>query len=114
MIRLSHLVSAAALVSGLAAGPAICAPMASHAAMRVVDGQAYWTGDPGPVDGGAFYDSGQAAADPHHYLSWYGEDPQDYRMTIRASHAGPAGCVLRQRVMITDWDFRHPYLRVCD
>lgn len=106
--------SSLAPIAAVALGVALIAPTASQAAMRMVDGQAYWTGDPGAVDGGAFYDSGQAASDPHHYLSWYGEDPQDYRMTVHARHAGPTGCVLRQRVLITDWDFRHPYLRVCD
>ncbi len=57
------------------------AAVPASAAMRIIDGQAYWSGDPGPVDPGAYWTSGQRYADPHHYMSWYGKDPQDYEMT---------------------------------
>jgi len=84
------------------------------AGMKTVDGQAYWTGDPGPVDPGAFYEGGQYRADPHHYLSWYGEDPQDYKMVVHAPHSGDSRCVWRKRVVNTSWEFRHPYIMVCN
>ncbi len=95
-----------AAFAGFAAVPAA-------AAMRIADGQAYWSGNPGPVDPGAYWSSGQIYADPHHYMSWYGTDPQDYRLTVYAPHAGVSRCVWRERVLITDWQFEHPYLRVC-
>ena len=79
----------------------------------MVDGQAYWSGDPGPIDPGAYWTSGQRYADPHHYMSWYGKDPQDYTMTVYAPHAGASRCVWRARVINTYWEFAHPYIRVC-
>lgn len=84
------------------------------AGMKTVDGQAYWTGDPGPVDPGAFYQGGQYRSDPHHYLSWYGEDPQDYKMVVHAPHSGDNRCVWRKRVVNTSWEFHHPYIMVCN
>ncbi|WP_298424155.1 hypothetical protein [Rhodoblastus sp.] len=89
-------------------------PAPASAGMKIVDGQSYWTGDPGPVDPGAYWNAGQYRFDPHQYLSWYGRDPQDYKMTVYATHSGPKGCVWRQRVVNTNWEFRHPYLQVCD
>jgi hypothetical protein len=97
---------ACAAFAGFAAVPAA-------AAMRIVDGQAYWSGDPGPVDPGAYWTAGQRYADPHHYMSWYGKDPQDYTMIVYARHAGASRCVWRARVVNTYWEFAHPYLRVC-
>ena len=74
----------------VAAGAALATLHPAAAGMRTVDGQSYWTGDPGPIDPGAFFDGGQFQYDPHHYLSWYGEDPQDYKMTVYAPHSGSA------------------------
>ena len=98
----------------VAAGATLATLHPAAAGMRTVDGQSYWTGNPGPIDPGAFYDGGQYQYDPHHYLSWYGTDPQDYRMTVYAPHSGGARCVWRRRVINTDWEFRHPYIQVCD
>jgi len=83
------------------------------AGIRTVQGQAFWTGDPGPASPGTFYQSGQGQFDPHHYLSYYGEDPQDYKMVVYANHSGSARCVFRKRVVNTNWEYRHPYLMVC-
>ena len=85
----------------------------AQAEQRVVNGQAYWEGDPGPIDPGPYWTSGQRKYDRHHYMSWYGKDPQDYRMTVYAEHSGKARCVWRRRVINTEWEFQHPYLRVC-
>jgi hypothetical protein len=90
-----------------------CLAAPAAAGIRTVQGQTFWTGDPGPVDPGNFYSSGQAQADPHHYLSYYGGDPQDYKMVIYAEHTGAARCVWRKRVVNSNWEFRHPYLMVC-
>ena len=108
MLRLSDFAKplAFAAVIGLGAVPA-------SAAMRMVNGQAYWSGDPGPIDPGAYWNSGQRYADPHHYMSWYGKDPQDYTMTVYAPHAGANRCVWLARVINTYWEFSHPYIRVC-
>jgi hypothetical protein len=108
------------LGSGLARIAAVAATASfvmiapAAAAMRTVDGQNFWTGDPGPVDPGAYYESGQERYDPHHYLSWYGSDPQNYKMTVYGPHSGPTRCVWRKRVINSDWEFRHPYIRVCN
>jgi len=105
LLELAGCAAVAALVS-LTAGPAL-------AGVKTVDGQSYWTGDPGPVAPGAFWTSGQSRHDPHHYLSWYGTDPQDYKMMVHAAHSGGKGCVWRQRVINSNWEFHHPYLLVC-
>jgi hypothetical protein len=91
----------------------LAATPAAQAEMRTVGGQAYWTGDPGPVEPGAYWASGQYKYDPDHYLSYYGDSPQDYTMVVHANHMGAANCVWRKRVVNTDWEFRHPYLMVC-
>jgi hypothetical protein len=108
MFRLSNFAMALALAAVAALGAVPAA-----AAMRIVDGQAYWSGDPGPVDPGAYWTSGQRYADPDHYMSWYGKDPQDYTMVVYAPHAGASRCVWRARVINTYWEFAHPYIRVC-
>lgn len=100
-------------VVAAAASVAALHPAAAQS-MRVVNGQSYWTGDPGPVDPGAFWDGGQYKYDPNHYLSYYGRDPQDYVMRVYAHHSGAPGCVWRKRVVNSNWEFRHPYIQVCD
>ncbi len=100
-----------ALAAFIAATTGVVA--SAQAAMRFVDGQAYWGGDPGPVAPGAFYESGQAKFDPHHYMSWYGDEPQDFKMVVYAAHSGSARCVWRMRVVNSNWEFHHPYLMVC-
>jgi hypothetical protein len=109
----SHLNGVVIATAVLAATTFGVAP-AAFAGTRTVDGQTYWTGDPGPVSPGPYYDSGQQAVDPHHYMSWYGEDPQDYKMVVHAPHSGNARCVWRKRVITTNWEFRHPFILVCD
>ncbi|MCI4679388.1 hypothetical protein K9U39_14750 [Rhodoblastus acidophilus] len=109
MQNLSFLSKALALAAfaAFAASPAA-------ATVRTAQGQTYWSGDPGQVDPGAYWSGGQDHFDPHHYLSWYGGDPQDYQMTVYSTHRGAARCVWRERVINTYWDFQHPYVRVCD
>jgi hypothetical protein len=109
----SALVRFAAASAAAIAVAVFTAPCAQAQSTRVVNGQVYWTGDPGPVEPGSFWNGGQYRYDPHHYLSYYGTDPQDYREVVYADHAGSARCVWRKRVVNTDWELRHPYLRVC-
>jgi hypothetical protein len=90
------------------------ASSAQAARMKVVNGQAYWDEDPGPIDPGSFWTSGQYKYDPDGYLERNARDPDQYHeMTVYADHSGKARCVFRQRVANTDWEFRHAYLRVC-
>jgi hypothetical protein len=86
----------------------------SLAGIRTVQGQSFWTGDPGPVFPGNYFVSGQARFDPYNHL----EEQAGYhafhnRMVVFADHEEARRCVLRQRVLNTDWDQRHPYLLVC-
>ncbi len=101
--------SAAALVvvSFTATQPA----QAQH--MRTVDGQSYWQGDPGPINPGTFWEGGQYKYDPHHYSSNRSAGAMLITDVVYASHSGSARCVWRQRVVNSDWEFRHPYVQVC-
>lgn len=81
--------------------------------MRTVDGQAYWRGDPGPVAPGAFWDGGEYKYDPHHYLGYWSQDPVDHIDVVYAEHSGKERCVWRKRVVNSDWEHMHPYLKVC-
>jgi hypothetical protein len=99
---------AAAAVSLVTLSPA----MAQH--VRYAQGQAYWSGDPGPIDPGSFWEGGQYKYDPNHYLSYYGREPQDFLPVVYARHSGPRGCVWRKRVVNSNWEFHHPYIKVCD
>jgi hypothetical protein len=103
----------AASVAALAVAIFAAPPAAQAQSMRTVNGQSYWRGDPGPVAPDAYWSGGQYKVDPHHYLSYYGSDPQNFSETVFAEHAGPERCVWRKRVVNGNWEFRHPYLRVC-
>ncbi len=104
---------AALSIVGLALATFAAPPSAEAQAVRNVDGQAYWSGNPGAVDPGSFWDSGEYRYDPHHFLGYWSGDPADYSDVVYADHAGRARCVWRKRVTNTEWDFQHPYLRVC-
>jgi hypothetical protein len=103
-----------AKVAVIAATASLASLHPAAAGMRIVEGQAYWTGDPGPVNPGAFFEGGQYKYDPHHYLSWYGDTPQNYKMIVHAAHSGDSRCVWRKRVINSNWEFHHPYIMVCD
>ena len=81
--------------------------------VRTVNGVSYYDVDPGPIDPGTFWTSGQYKYDPNGYMDRGRWDAGVRVMTVFASHAGGANCVFRKRVIIDDWDSRHPYLRVC-
>ena len=82
--------------------------------MVTIQGQTFLTGDPGTADPGTFFDSGQYRFDPNNYLSYEAEeDNQDFRDVVYAPHPGRARCVLRKRVINSEWEFEHPYLMVC-
>lgn len=104
----------AAIAAVAATASFIALSPATAQSMRNAQGQSYWSGDPGPVDPGTFWDSGQNRYDPQHYLSYYGSDPQDYRMVVNAPHRGAARCVLRKRIVNSNWEFHHPYIMVCN
>ena len=107
-VRVAAASAAALAVATLAAPPTVQAQ-----SMRIVNGQAYWRGDPGPVEPNAYWSGGQYKYDPHHYLSYYGREAQDFSEVVFAEHAGRARCVWRKRVENSNWEFHHPYLRVC-
>ena len=102
-----------ALSAVLAAGALMAAPAAQAQSMRTVNGQAFWRGDPGPVAPGAYWVGGEYRYDPAHFQSYWGADPQDYTDVVYAEHSGATRCVWRKRVINSNWEFRHPYLRVC-
>ncbi len=99
---------------GLFAALALSGPVfAGPGLMKTVNGQAYWDEDPGPVDPGTFWTSGQYKYDPEGYLDRNRWDVGVQVNTVYAEHAGKANCVFRKRVVNSSWDERHPYLRVC-
>ena len=78
-----------------------------------IQGQTFWTGDPGHRSGN-FFDTGQYRFDPNDYLSYEAEeDNQDFRDVVYAAHPGRARCVIRKRVVNTELEYEHPYLMVC-
>jgi hypothetical protein len=82
--------------------------------VRYANGTAYWDVDPGPINPGSYWTSGQYKYDPNGYMERNWRDPdQFHEMTVYADHAGKQNCVFRKRVTVTTWDFEHPYLRVC-
>jgi len=93
-------------------GAAAVAPQA-RAQVRTVDGVPYYDVDPGPIDPGTFWTSGQYKYDPNAYMDRGRWDFGVRSMTVYASHSGSSNCVFRKRVIIDDWDYRHPYIRVC-
>jgi hypothetical protein len=111
MKRLLFTAKAAALAAALIAAPAV--PPAHAQDVRVVDGEAFWTGNPGPVAPGSFWTSGQYRYDPHHYLDFWGSDPADNHNVVFADHPGAARCVWRKRVVNSEWENLNPYLLVC-
>lgn len=106
--------NALAKLAVIAAAAALASLNPAAAGTKTVDGQTYWTGDPGPVNPSAFFEGGQYKYDPHHYLSDYGDSPQDYKMMVHATHSGNSRCVWRKRVINSNWEFHHPYIMVCD
>ncbi len=80
---------------------------------KTVNGVSYWDVDPGPIDPGTFWTSGQFKYDPNGYMDLNRWDLGVQVNTVYADHAGKSNCVFRKRVINTDWDSRHPYLRVC-
>jgi len=81
--------------------------------VRVVQGEAFWEGDPGPITD-SYWLSGQYKYDPYGFLERDATDPDQFRhMTVIARHPGAANYIFRKRVVITDWDMRHPDLRIC-
>ncbi len=82
--------------------------------IRTAQGERYWSGDPGPIDPGSYWTSGQYKYDPNGYLERNRFDSDQNRlMTVYAEHSGKERCVFRARVVVSNWDFNHPYLRVC-
>lgn len=102
------------IITGLALAVALSGAAAAGgpSEMRVVDGQSFWTGDPGPIND-SYWTSGQYKYDPNGYLerNWF--DPEYRPMTVIGPHDGKTNCVFRQRVVTTTWDFQHPILRIC-
>jgi hypothetical protein len=82
--------------------------------VKTAQGESYWSGDPGPIDPGSYWTSGQYKYDPNGYMERNRFDSDQNRlMTVYAEHSGRARCVFRARVVVSNWDFNHPYLRVC-
>jgi hypothetical protein len=86
---------------------------AAPGAVRTVSGESYYDVDPGPIDPGTFWTSGQYRYDPDGNMERTRWDPSPRNFTVYAGHSGRSNCVFRKRVVITDWDQRHPFLRVC-
>ncbi|MGO8740254.1 hypothetical protein [Rhodoblastus sp.] len=85
---------------------------ASVSTIRMAGGQSYWEGPPGPI-ADPYWTSGQYKYDPNAYMERSRWDPEYHPMTVIGPHAGKENCVFRRRVQISDWDYRHPILRVC-
>jgi hypothetical protein len=82
--------------------------------LKTAQGESYWDSDPGPIDPGTYWTSGQYKYDPNGYMERNRWEPDQNRlMTVYAEHSGKPRCVFRKRVVISNWDFQHAYLRVC-
>lgn len=93
---------------GIMSVPALAANIKS------AQGESYWDGDPGPITD-SYWTSGQYKYDPNGYMERYVRQGDLNRlMTVYAAHSGGGRCVFRRRVQVSDWDWRHPILRVCD
>ena len=102
-----------AAIMALGLGNVSAAPAnADSGKMRIVDGQAFWDEDPGPITE-PYWTQGQYKYDPNGYLLRDRWDPEYHPMTVIGEHSGKANCVFRQRVTVTTWEFEHPILRVC-
>ena len=87
--------------------------LAQKGAVRTIQGQAFWDGDPGPISE-PYWTQGQYKYDPNGYLERNARDPDQFHlMTVIGDHAGKPNCVFRRRVTVSTWDFQHPILRVC-
>lgn len=89
-------------------------PAHAGGGVRTVDGQSFWRGDPGPIDPGPYWTSGQYKYDPNGYLDQINRSAdQLHDMTVYADHSGKERCVFRKRVIIDNWEYHHPVIRVC-
>lgn len=80
--------------------------------VRTVNGVGFYQGYPGPVTD-PFWTSGQYKYDPHGYMDINRWDTGIHVNTVYARHSGGGNCVFRKRVIVDDWDSRHPFVRVC-
>ncbi len=107
----------AALSAAVLSGAAVLASAQPALALDhqvTIQGQTFWTGDPGTTDPGTFFDTGQYRFNTNDYLSYEAEeDNQDFRDVVYAPHPGRARCVIRKRVVNTELEYEHPYLMVC-
>lgn len=111
-MRKRHSLSAKLPIGALAAMLTL-ASLPAAAGVRMLQGTAFWEGDPGPITD-SYWVSGQYKYDPNGYLERNPRDPDQFHlMTLYGDHAGKANCVYRRRVVVSDWDFRHPHVRVC-
>ena len=90
-----------------------CAASAAPGDVRTVGGVPFFRGDPGPIDPGTFWTSGQYKYDPDGYMDINRWDSGVHVNTVYGQHTGAPNCVFRARVVIDDWDRRHPYVRIC-
>ncbi len=82
--------------------------------MRTVNGQSYWEMDPGPVTPDAYWAGNAEKYDPHNYLSQVNREAQrQFDETLYAEHEGRDRCVWRKRVVNSNWEYMHPFVRVC-
>ena len=84
------------------------------AGMKVVDGQAYWTGDPGPVSPGAFYEGGQYKYDPAPLPELVWRHSAELQDDGARGAFGKQPLRLAQAGVNSNWEFHHPYIMVCD
>jgi hypothetical protein len=88
-------------------------PALAQERVRVLQGTAFWEGDPGPISD-SYWVSGLYKYDPNGYMERNPRDSDQFHlMTLFGDHAGKANCVFRRRVVISSWDFQHPHVRVC-
>jgi hypothetical protein len=113
MKRSFTILQIAAASAAVLAVAAFAPPPAKAQSMRTVDGQAFWRGDPGPIDPGTFWSGGEYQHDPHHYLDNSRTSPAAYSDVVYAEHSGKERCVWRKRVVNSGWEHQHPYLMVC-
>lgn len=106
--RLASVLGVVLAVAGANAG----ASPAWAAGARVVQGQAFWDEDPGPVSD-PFWTSGLYRVDPDGNMNRVWRDPMPNTPTVIGAHEGKANCVFRRRVIVSASDQLHPILRLC-
>jgi hypothetical protein len=112
-MRYPHSIFSKLSVAALGAALALTALPAVAQQVRVLQGTAFWEGDPGPV-GDPYWTQGQYKYDPNGYLLRNRFDvDQVHLMTLYGEHSGKANCVFRKLVVNTAWEFEHPFVRVC-